>query len=485
MVETRRSARQAAAGNGARSPPKAQTSASSSKRKSTASTNSPKKQQKTIEETLTKDNTNLEENVKLKIDDSQPANTTGKASQKEPVKDSKEETGHANNGVTSEDVEMTKGDVEPEKESNQQSVNQAEVSADDGTTALQNEGETNEYSMNGNQMKGSSTMDKAKEVEPLETKSTAGKEEEGSNKRSKKAMAETKKPKEGAVIASGREEVVPSNILEKGIIYFFFRGRVGIDEPQEVSDIARSYIVLRPLPHGAKLGDGPISDTGNNRFIALPKKVLPLSHRDRFMLFVEKAKTSLQEIKENHLAGSDYETKTAGTRHTPPATPIAEGIYAITTTGRGSHLAYILTVPSNGLGEVQKDMGLRERGSFVTSVKNPQYPGPTNAALPQGPDYPKELLDEFKSLRWIPLQPKFLDYPNTQFLIIGEGLEDISKTTEPQPKDKKHDKETPLEEMEKLEDEDQIRVEHLKGDDSVFDDLSLSSKEYPKVPTTW
>lgn len=188
--------------------------------------------------------------------------------------------------------------------------------------------------------------------------------------------------------SSQREDSTPSSILEKGIIYFFFRGRVNIDEPSDVNEIARSYIVLRPLPHGAKLVDGSIGDDGNNRLLALPKKVLPMSHRDRFMIFVEKVKSSMEDIKDT-LKSSDYETKTAGTRHTPAATPVAEGVYAITTTGRESHLAYILTIPSE-LSEVQKDVGLRERGSFVTSVKNPQYEGPANTNLPKGPDYPQE-----------------------------------------------------------------------------------------------
>jgi len=164
---------------------------------------------------------------------------------------------------------------------------------------------------------------------------------------------------------------------------------VGIDEPSSVDEVARSYIVLRPLPHGAKIGEGPIADAGENRLMALPKKVLPQSHQDRFMVFVEEAHSSIEDIKNKHLTSSDYATKTAGTRHSPAATPIAEGVYAITTTGRESHLAYILTIPSE-LSEVQKDVGLRERGSFVTSVKNPQYPGPANASLPQGPEYPKE-----------------------------------------------------------------------------------------------
>lgn len=188
--------------------------------------------------------------------------------------------------------------------------------------------------------------------------------------------------------SSKREDSTPSSILEKGLIYFFFRGRVGIDEPSDVSDVARSYIVLRPIPHGSKLGDGSIGDAGTYRLLALPKKVLPTSPKDRFMVFVEKANVSLEDIKST-LASTDYMTQTAGSRHTPAATPIGEGVYAITTTGRESHLAYILTIPSE-LSEVQKDVGLHERDSFVTSAKNPQYPGPANASLPQSPEFPKE-----------------------------------------------------------------------------------------------
>ena len=194
---------------------------------------------------------------------------------------------------------------------------------------------------------------------------------------------------ESAVVAGAREEETPSSILEKGVIYFFFRARVNVQEPQDTNDIARSYMVLRPIPHGAKIAEGPIGDDGNCRLLALPKKVLPLSGKDRFMVFVEKAKTSFNELKDNFISASDYATKTAGTSHTPAATPVGEGIYAITTTGRESHLAYILTIPSE-LDEVQKDIGLRERGSFVTSIKNPEQKGPANTSLLHGPDYPQE-----------------------------------------------------------------------------------------------
>lgn len=190
-------------------------------------------------------------------------------------------------------------------------------------------------------------------------------------------------------ISAEREKTTPSSILEKGIIYFFFRGRVGIDEPSDVNEIARSYIVLRPIPHGAKLGEGPMGDNGKVRVLALPKKVLPAGPKDRFMVFVDKANSNLEDIKKEFLSASDYTTKTAGVRHTPPAAPIGEGVYAITTTGRESHIAYILTLPSE-INEVQKDIGLQQRGSFVTSLKNPQYEGPANAQLPEGPKFPQE-----------------------------------------------------------------------------------------------
>lgn len=169
---------------------------------------------------------------------------------------------------------------------------------------------------------------------------------------------------------------------------FFFRGRVGINEPSDVNEIARSYIILRPIPHGAKIGDGPIGDVNNIRMLSLPKKVLPVSPKDRFMTFVEKTRASMEDVKQQ-LASSDYQTKTVGSRHTPSAAPIGEGIYAITKTGRETHLAYILTIPSE-ISEVQQGVGLRQRGSYLTSAKNPTTSAPANASLPQGADYPKE-----------------------------------------------------------------------------------------------
>ncbi|KXT00385.1 hypothetical protein AC578_3356 [Pseudocercospora eumusae] len=304
-----------------------------------------------------------------------------------------------------------------------------------------------------------------------------------------------------------REEAQPSNVLEKGVIYFFTRGRVGVDDPDSVQDLQRSFFVLRPLPPGGKLTDGAVQDVGNNRLIALPKKVFPRNGKDRFMAFTEKAKVSMDTLKEEFFQGSSYSTQTTGTRHTPEVTPVGEGVYAITSTGGGqgtTHLAYMLTIPS-AIGEVQKDLGLADKGtkhyfvkashwshslilisgSFALSLKNPGSSAPVNA-LPNAAEYSKEIIDEFRGRGWMPAVPKHLDYVNSSFLMIGEGDFDKSSNLDPAPKDEKDEnKETPQEELEKLEGEDEQRVDNLKGDDTIFADLGVSSKDYPKVLTTW
>ncbi|PGH23811.1 hypothetical protein AJ80_02059 [Polytolypa hystricis UAMH7299] len=336
-----------------------------------------------------------------------------------------------------------------------------------------------------------STPEKGEEGKAVEPKEE-GRKEEPSTKKQPEPEAKEKEaePKERGEVSGGtavkesegREEALPSNILEKGIIYFFFRPKVSVDEPEGVSDVARTFMVLRPLPQGATLTEGPIGDSGNCRLLMLPKKVLPQSSRERFMGFVEKAGATAQTVKESFLGSNEYETKTRGTQHAPAAGPLAEGVYAITSTTRTSHLAYILTIPSE-LGEVQTDLGLKNQGSFIISAKNPKYP--SSARLPKTAEYPQGVLDQFHDLRWVPMQPQFIDYPNAQFLLIGEAQGDLGKGGITEEKDKEAGKAEPSEELETLEHENEVRAYPLRGDDTVFDDLNMSMKDYPKVRTTW
>lgn len=107
------------------------------------------------------------------------------------------------------------------------------------------------------------------------------------------------------------EADISSSILEKGIIYFFFRGRVGVEEPEGIQDVARSYIVLRPLPTGAKIAEEHLDDSRNARLLALPKKMLPKKHGDGFLAFVEKSASSIKDLR-NQFSDTEYATKTSG-----------------------------------------------------------------------------------------------------------------------------------------------------------------------------
>lgn len=73
------------------------------------------------------------------------------------------------------------------------------------------------------------------------------------------------------------------------------------------------------------------------------------------------------------------------------------------------------------------------------------------------------MLDEFRGRGWMALQPKHLDYVNTQFILIGHKDNALEKATDQPNQEDGEGKEKPLEELEKLEHEDEIRVEHLKG----------------------
>lgn len=86
----------------------------------------------------------------------------------------------------------------------------------------------------------------------------------------------------------------------------------------------------------------------------------------------------------------------------------------------------------------------------------------------------------------MPTEPGHLEYESTQFLVIGDGINGFGGAVEEMSKDKKdRNKEKPVDEVEKLGEEDHARVDGLEENDPVFADLGLSSKEYPHLRTTW
>ncbi|KAL4988278.1 hypothetical protein BDW68DRAFT_177002 [Aspergillus falconensis] len=284
-----------------------------------------------------------------------------------------------------------------------------------------------------------------------------------------------------------REEIVPSNILEKGIIYFFYRGRVNVEEAHGVQDVARSFFVLRPTPLGASMDSeqGAVDSGAKCRLMILPKKKYPRSGKDREMGFVEKAGTSVKQLQESFITGDTYETSTRGTREIPEAKPYAEGVYAMALTKRATHIVYHITLPEKP-GEIQEDFGLSERGSWLVQSKNPKFPSPPSARLPKEPEYPESILEKFGDLRWIPAEPELLDYPNAQFLMVGSAVGDLGKAATAEEGDKRPEEEQPEEELSKMEEENEKRIESLGGDHAIYKDLGYHAQQkYSKLETTW
>ncbi|OJJ60731.1 hypothetical protein ASPSYDRAFT_758117 [Aspergillus sydowii CBS 593.65] len=284
-----------------------------------------------------------------------------------------------------------------------------------------------------------------------------------------------------------REEIVPSNVIEKGLIYFFYRGRVNVPEAHSMQDVARSFFILRPTPLGSAVDrEQGAADTGAKcRLLMLPKKKYPRSGKEREMGFVEKAGTSMKKLQDTFISGDSYETSTRGTREVPEAKPYAEGVYAITTTKRATHLVYHVTLPEKA-GDIQEDFGLSDRGSWLMQSKNPKFPGPPFARLPQEPEFPESIQQKFRDLRWIPTEPELLDYPNAQFLMIGSASGDLGKAATAEPGDKRPEEEEPGEEIVKMEDENEDRIEALGGDHAIYKDLGYHAQEkYSKLETTW
>ncbi|RPA98821.1 hypothetical protein L873DRAFT_1686121 [Choiromyces venosus 120613-1] len=267
-----------------------------------------------------------------------------------------------------------------------------------------------------------------------------------------------------------------AGVLEKGIIYFFFRNKVSVERAGGLEDVKRGYVVLKPMGLGEGVGEnGEKKVEGRCRFLAMPKKRLPTRGHEKFLTFVEEPSITVQELKDRFLKSSSYMTRTQGERTDAAAEPIGEGVYALVKhpKERSSHLAYHLTIPEHA-SELQSEFGIKDHGSFVVSVKNPTAPAPQWAVIADPAEFSKEIMEEFGGLRWSPLGKEHLEYKNAQILFIGER-EVLGG--------KEH--EVASEELEELEEEDMKRVEHLKGDEAVFRDLELDRGEYVGVKSSW
>ncbi len=197
-------------------------------------------------------------------------------------------------------------------------------------------------------------------------------------------------------------------VVEKGDIFFLFRPRVDEDQPSDITDVQRFFVVLRP------------EGRAKFRLLVVGRKRLPdIGEHERNWGFVGLVTDSADAI-ERELREESYETKTRGERREPAARPAGEGVYAITLEDEQMHLSYALELPE-WPAEVQRAFKILPGASYVLSVKTLEKGQPSGAGLRESAkaDYPERLQREFHGRRFEREDVRLLDYPGAEFIMIG------------------------------------------------------------------
>ncbi|MBE0599192.1 MAG: hypothetical protein IH614_18260 [Desulfuromonadales bacterium] len=209
----------------------------------------------------------------------------------------------------------------------------------------------------------------------------------------------------------GRKSDERAETLEAGDIYFFYRPRVGVEEPAGKDDLQRLYMILHP------------AQKERYRLAVIGRKELPdpaAGGRARYWGYVETVRKDPASIRKE-LGGEEYRTRTRGERHLPAARPAGEGVYRLLRHGDHTHLIYALELPEKP-GEVQEELNIAAEASYIISIANPQKRGRGTPGLvrQQTADYPKPLQDAFHGRKFADADPPaFLDHEGAEFLLIA------------------------------------------------------------------
>jgi len=106
-----------------------------------------------------------------------------------------------------------------------------------------------------------------------------------------------------------------SRIIEQGDVFFFYRPRVGVEEVDDLADVQRFFLILKP------------DQKRRFRRIILGRKRLPEPREhEREWAFVYEVDDDPAELREA-IRCRVYETRTRGVRAEPQARPVGDGRY--------------------------------------------------------------------------------------------------------------------------------------------------------------
>jgi hypothetical protein len=201
------------------------------------------------------------------------------------------------------------------------------------------------------------------------------------------------------------------SVLESGNIYFVYQPKVDQTEVKGMEDLQRFYVVLRPRG----------SQSGYRRIVVGAKRMPELGNGgEKNWAFVDLVAASAREIEEA-FAATTYQTQTRGERTEPAARSVGQGVYVLARHGDHTHLFYELELPEEP-GKAQRELRIEPEGSYIVSVRNPEFPRPPAIGWrqTQATEFPPRLQSGFEGRKFAPVDPPdYLDHEGAELLLIG------------------------------------------------------------------
>ncbi|KAF0981871.1 hypothetical protein FDP41_011732 [Naegleria fowleri] len=232
------------------------------------------------------------------------------------------------------------------------------------------------------------------------------------------------------------------HVLERGHIFFFYRPKVMKEHVQEMNEVQKLLIVLKPHRIVSGGGHAQRLEEEPTRVLIVPKKTLPDMGEKRLAI-VSQVDSDVDEIVKKSLSEEHYETFTRGERELGACRLLGEGLYELLEHRENhTHLSYVLEFPKTWEpNSVQAEFGIQREDTLILSAKNPQtYMASSGSSATEGPsvssrsggvsssafskkghkEIPQSVIDLFHGKTFTKINPpSLLSHEGLQLLLIG------------------------------------------------------------------
>ncbi|EFC39670.1 predicted protein [Naegleria gruberi] len=273
-------------------------------------------------------------------------------------------------------------------------------------------------------------------------------------------------------------------LLEFGHIYFFYKPKVMQEHVNNLDQVQKLLMVLKPDQSQGEL---------KNRVIIIPKKTLPKQGEKRLAI-VSQVDSSIDSIVNESLSEEHYETFTRGDRVIHSSRPLAFGLYELIEHNQNhTHLSYVIEFPkfleNESPNKIQTQFGIEHAGTMVVSVKNPQtnlnyskgqstsnlYNPREDISIHGKEEEIKKIFGERKFHSANP--PSLLSIEEMQLLLIGTTLDSNDRTVQQWSLELEQEAHEEVDSymIDSKEDEDEMGVEVIEKELNLPQDTLMDS----------